>query len=672
MGDSEANLLPVLEGEEKLIAAAQQIVKALQNKKDLTHDARKILADLGSQLMSSITKVEDDKLCSTEDTTEKSKSKLDELEEQLNILQNKVMSWEEVNHESVIWDCGQEYVIDYLRSVDEARKLTEQLESTLEVDKDSKEEELLCRAQEVVRIAMNWLEEEFRHLLVQNKQPFEPEHMSFRSNEDDEGSIASFGDDSVEDVVQRDSMSRRSEEYVVELVHPDVIPDLRCIANLMFNSNYSSECSQAFVNVRKDALDDFLFILEVDKLSIDDVVKMEWNSLNSKIRRWIRCMKIFVRVYLVSEKWLSDQIFGELEHSVSSICFVESSKGSILHLLKFAESVAVGPHQPEKLIRILDMYEVLSDLIPDIDVMFSDDHAGLCVRTECQDILRSLAGCARTTFLEFENAIASSVSEKPFRGGGIHHLTRYVMNYMKTLTDYSKILNELLKGDEEDSSEDHMTQDREEEEEEEDNSNRSSCYISPLAQYFRSFTSILECNLDDKSKLYKDESLGHLFLMNNIHYMAEKVKNSHDLRTILGDDWIRKHNWRFQQHAMNYERATWSSILSLLRDEGLHNPGSNSISKTLLKERLQCFYVAFDEVYKSQTGWSIQDSQLRDDLRISTSLKVIQAYRTFVGRHSNHISDKHIKYSADDMENFLMDLFEGSPRSLHASSHRGK
>ncbi|KAF3638456.1 hypothetical protein FXO38_15236 [Capsicum annuum] len=150
--------------------------------------------------------------------------------------------------------------------------------------------------------------------------------------------------------------------------------------------------------------------------------------------------------------------------------------------------------------------------------------------------------------------------------------------------------------------------------------------------------------------------------------MAEKVKNS-NLRTILGDGWIRKHNWKFQHHAMSYERTTWSSILSLLRDEGLQNPGSNSISRTLLKERLYNFYLAFEDVYKSQTGWSIPDSQLREDLRISTSLKVIQAYRTFVGRHTNHISDKHIKYTADDLENFLLDLFEGSPRSLHGS-HR--
>lgn len=655
MGDCEPSV-PLMEEEENLIAAAQNIVKALGSNRTLTDDARKILADLGSQL-SSITRVSE----TQDEGADETEEQLIEMEEELNLVQSKVMNWEV--GKSMIWDCGQEEAYEYLRYVDQARKLIERLES-LNLVKGSKEDELLRRAHDLLQTAMNRLEEEFTHLLVHNRQPFEPEHMSFRSSEDDtldDGSIVSFGDESIEDVVQRDSMSRSSEEYIIELVHPDVIPDLRCIANLMFDSNYGRECSQAFINVRKDGLDDCLFILEVEKLSIEDVLKMEWKSLNSKIRRWIRAMKIFVRIYLASEKWLSDQIFSELE-AVGSVCFAEASKASILQLLNFGEAIAIGPHQPEKLIRILDMYEVLADLIPDIDAMYSDEE-GLCVRTECQDILRSLGDCAKATFMEFENAVASSISANPFPGGGIHHLTRYVMNYMKTLIDYSKTLDELLKGNEKEDSVailPDMTPDREE-----DNTDRR-CYISPLAQHFRSFTSILECNLEDKSRLYKDESLGHLFLMNNIHYMAEKVKNS-NLRTILGDGWIRKHNWKFQHHAMSYERATWSSILSLLRDEGLQNPGSNSISRTLLKERLYNFYLAFEDVYKSQTGWSIPDSQLREDLRISTSLKVIQAYRTFVGRHANNISDKRIKYTADDLENFLLDLFEGSPRSLHGS-----
>lgn len=643
----------VMDAEEDLIAAAQNIVKALETKMNLTDDARKILANLGSQL-SNITRVAENR-----DKEFEEDEGLSEIEEQLSKIQDKVMNWEK--DQSMIWDCFPEEAYEYLKAVDEARKLTEILESR-SPNNSNEHAILLRRAHDILQTAMARLEEEFRHLLVQNRQPFEPELVSFRSSEEDiieAGSVISSGDDSLEDVVQRDSMGRASEEYVIELVRQDVILDLKSIAYLMFDSNYGRECSQVFVNVQKDALDDCLFILEVEKLSIEDVLKMEWQALNSKIRRWIRAMKLFVRVYLASEKLLTDQIFGELE-SVSSVCFAESSKSAILQLLNFAEAIAIGPHQPEKLIRILDMYEVLEDLIPDIVSLYSDE-AGSCVRAECQDILQRLGDYAKATFLEFENAVASNVSVNAFSGGGVHPLTRYVMNYIKTLMDYRKTLDDVLKDqDLEDSL--SVSPDMSPVSEEE-NVSGTLC-SSPMAMHFRSLISILECNLGGKSKLYKEESLQHLFLMNNIHYMAEKVKGS-ELRTVLGDEWIRKHNWKFQQHAMNYERATWSSILALLKDEGIQNPGSNSISRTILKERMQSFYLAFEEVYKSQTGWLIPDSQLREDLRISTSLKVIQAYRTFVGRHINHISEKHIKYTADDLEDFLLDLFEGSQKSVH-------
>ncbi|GJR64723.1 exocyst complex component EXO70E2-like protein [Tanacetum coccineum] len=132
----------------------------------------------------------------------------------------------------------------------------------------------------------------------------------------------------------------------------------------------------------------------------------------------------------------------------------------------------------------------------------------------------------------------------------------------------------------------------------EDSSNDFSS-LCPMGLHFRSLMSLLESNLEEKSRLYKEDALGHLFLMNNIHYMAEKVKGS-ELRNVLGDNWIRKRNWKFQHYAMSYERSTWSSILSLLRDEGLHHSGhSGLISKTLLKERLQMFYTAFEEISKT-------------------------------------------------------------------------
>ncbi|XP_047961143.1 exocyst complex component EXO70E2 isoform X1 [Salvia hispanica] len=652
MGDCSATEVVMMEAEEDLIASAQKIMRALESDMKLSDDARIILANLGSQLSSLAMASESRDVVSEEEGEEEG---IDEIEQQLDRIQEKVMSWEN-NQSTMIWDCSSEEAYDYMKAVDETRRLVEVLESR----SGSEDGVSLRRAHDVLQTAMARLEEEFRHLLVQNRQPFEPEHMSFRSTEDDlieAGSVISSGDDSLEDV--RESMGRNSEEYAVELVNQDVVHDLKSIAGLMFESGYERECSQVFVNVQKDALDDCLFSLEVEKLSIEDVLKMEWNALNSKIRRWIRVMKVFVRVSLGSEKLLADQILGEL----GSACFAESSKSAMLQLLNFSEAITIGPHQPEKLIRILDMYEVLDDLMPDITALYPDE-AGSSIRTECQDVLERLGECAKTTFVEFEHAVASNVSSNAFPGGGVHPLTRYVMNYFKALMDYRRTLDVVLKGRDQEDDPAPASPDASPSGEEEEDGSSGSSSASAMAVHFKSLISILEANLDGKAKLYKEESLQRLFLMNNIHYMAEKVKGS-DLRTVLGDDWIRKHNWKFQQHAMNYERATWSSILALLRDEGYQNTGSSRS----LKERLQSFYLSFEEVYKSQTGWSIPDAQLRDDLRISTSLKVIQAYRTYVGRHSNHISEKHIKYSADDLEDYLLDLFEGSQKSLHGS-HR--
>jgi exocyst complex protein 7 len=615
-----------------LVAAAKQILKALGSGKQLTGDVRKVLLDLSSQLSNiSVTTMDD-----------KEGERVSEIEERLNFIQEKIMSWEV--DQSMIWSSGQDEAFEYLNATDEACRLIERLERD-GLDKEGEDKGILRRAHDVLQTAMARLEEEFRLVLVQNKQPFEPEHMSFRSSDEDG---YSFGDESMEvDSFRRDSVSRASEESMIDLIHTEVIPYLRFIVEVMFNSNYEQECTQTYIGVRKESLDESLLTLEMEKSSIEDVLKMEWGTLDSKIRRWVRVIKYFVRVCLPSEKSLSERIFGEASLS----CFIEISKASMLQLLNFGEAISIGPHRPEKLIRILDMYEMLAELLPDIDALYPDE-AGCSVRNEFRHVLFQLGDCVRLTFLEFEDAIATNTSVTPFPGGGIHHLTGYVMNFLKILTDYTKTLDSLL--------EDVLLSP--------DSSPATEDENTAMAIHFQSVASILESNLYEKSKLYKDAALQHFFLMNNVHYMTQKVKNS-ELRHIFGDKWIRKHNWKFQQYAMDYERATWSSILAILKEEG--NSGSNSGSKTAPKERFSSFYLAFEEVYKTQTTWVIRDVQLRDDLRISTSLKVIQAYRNFVGRHSNHVSEKHIKYSPDDLEDYILDLFEGSPKSLHSVHRRG-
>ncbi|XP_068655560.1 exocyst complex component EXO70E2-like [Aristolochia californica] len=651
-----------LERGEQVIAAAQQIVKALGTSKNPTEDMIKFLSDFDAQLSKS-----------RMPEFVVNKADRNQVEERLDIVQDKIMSWD--SDQSMIWDCSQEEASDYLQAVDDVQKLTENL-GGLSLEEDNQvENELLHRAHNILQMAMARLEEEFSHILVKNKQFLEPEQLSFRSFEDDfvyDDSISSFEADSVECTQERllRDGGHNSEEYIVDLVDPSSVPDLKCIAEAMFFSHYDRECCQAYSSIRKDALDECLFILEVEKMSIEEVLKMDWSDLNQKIKKWNRAIKIFVRVYLSSEKRLCDQIFKDFG-SASRICFIETSKGSMMQLMNFAEAIAIGPCSPEKLFRVLDMYEGLADLLPDIDALFMEE-AGCCVRSECHEVLKRVGNSISCIFVEFENAVRKNTSSNPYAGGGIHPLTKYVMNYIRALMDYSEILNLIL----EDSCEEEQMLPLSNSNQiiEEDEEWRSFRSVTLMARRLGSITSTLESNLDCKSKLYKDSSLQHFFLMNNIYYMVQKVRSS-ELGTLLGDDWIRKHNRTFQQQALSYERASWNFVLSFLKDEGICSPVSSSVSRTVLKERFKSFNLAFEEIYKTQTAWLIADLQLRDDLRISVSLKVVQAYRTFLGRYAGQLegsrnSDKYIKYSAEDLENYLLDFFEGSLRSLNNQRRR--
>ncbi|KAG2283809.1 hypothetical protein Bca52824_055029 [Brassica carinata] len=246
----------------------------------------------------------------------------DEIKTRLNAVCEKIMTREA--DETMIWDLGSEAGNEFLDAVNELRVL---------IDGGTTEEVSLRKAHDVLQTAMARLEDEFKHLLSENKLPFELEHASFRSDLVlEEGS---FGAASTEDLIIGSSR-RNSEEIVIDLIRPEV-------------------CTV----VRKEALDEFLYDHEVEKLSIEDVLKMDWATLNTNIKKWVRVMRSIVQVYLVSEKSLNDQIFGE-----------ESS--------------------PEKLLRILEMYELASELLPEIDVLFSDSQLGSSLRGEYREVMRRL------------------------------------------------------------------------------------------------------------------------------------------------------------------------------------------------------------------------------------------------------------------------------------------
>ncbi|KAL6012591.1 hypothetical protein ACLOJK_003080 [Asimina triloba] len=179
--------------------------------------------------------------------------------------------------------------------------------------------------------------------------------------------------------------------------------------------------------------------------------------------------------------------------------------------------------------------------------------------------------------------------------------------------------------------------------------------------------SFLLKRIPELSRLYRCFPATIIFLMNNICYVVEKVKDL-ELERLLGEKWMRKHDGKFQQHALNYERISWIPVISLLTIEGTRKPRSNKVSMALVKDRFKVFNLAFEEIYRTQNMWLIQNAQLRDHLRTCISSKLFLAYRSFSTRFSP-LAGRYFKFSAEDLVESLLVLFEGLPNPLHRA-HR--
>lgn len=138
-------------------------------------------------------------------------------------------------------------------------------------------------------------------------------------------------------------------------------------------------------DARASTLESSLRKLGVEKLNKDDVQKMQWEALETKIQNWIHYMRIAVRIYIrfvmvdithflsvwfciqqvkllfAGERKICDQVFDGTTLNKDQ-CFAEVTASSVAVLLSFGDAVAKSKRSPEKLFVLLDMYEVLHEL----------------------------------------------------------------------------------------------------------------------------------------------------------------------------------------------------------------------------------------------------------------------------------------------------------------------
>lgn len=553
---------------------------------------------------------------------------------------------------------AEEDTLLFLDSVDRVTRLARKM-SEMKLPENTSDQTygvLNNRIGGVQQRAMSFLEDEFRFILDQDI--FNLDHKkdtTKENNQETDPKPVAESDQSAEDPIVN-----------TPRISLEVSSWLNKMAKVMISGGYESECVEIYIIARRNAFDESLNNLGFEKISLDDVQKMHWDTLEREIASWITTFSQCANVYFTGEQKLADVVFAD-QPMIASSLFSNLIRGVMIQLLNFAEALAMTKRSAEKLFKVLDMYECLRDNIPALNALVPDQCANE-LQNEMMAAKIRLGEAAIFMFCDLENSIKSDMAKTTVPGGAVHPLTRYTMNYLKYACEYKNTLEQVFREHWKIERTDSSSSSRQETEGEDqscdnnNNDNNNASQPSPFAQQLVSVMDLLDQNLDAKSKMYKDVSLSSIFMMNNGRYILQKIKGSVEIHEAMGDTWCRKKSSDLRNYHKTYQRETWGRLLGCLGLDGLMVNGK--VVKPVLKEKFKSFNSMFDEIHKTQSTWVVSDDQLQSELRVSISSVVIPAYRSFMGRFSQYLdpgrqTEKYIKYQPEDIETYIDELFDG-------------
>uniref|UniRef100_A0A1J3HHC3 Exocyst complex component EXO70A1 n=2 Tax=Noccaea caerulescens TaxID=107243 RepID=A0A1J3HHC3_NOCCA len=165
-----------------------------------------------------------------------------------------------------------------------------------------------------MRTAMKHLEKEFYRLLKANRRVLDPEPVSGWSSDSNTPSRSSGSASGSESDGELDPQS--SSELGNESrggggdADADAIVDLKMIANGMISSGYEKDCLTIYKKLRKKVIVDAFSRLGFEKLNSTQMMKLEWEILEKKIKQWMPVTTVAVTTLFNGERILCDHIFS--------------------------------------------------------------------------------------------------------------------------------------------------------------------------------------------------------------------------------------------------------------------------------------------------------------------------------------------------------------------------
>ncbi|MCO5591114.1 hypothetical protein L7F22_045091 [Adiantum nelumboides] len=388
--------------------------------------------------------------------------------------------------------------------------------------------------------------------------------------------------------------------------------------------------------------------------TVETIDHVEWASLEGHLAMWTQHMDIFVRLLLAPEYNLYKQIF--LHSSIKSYEWKDGFARLAIQMglnsfIGFGEAFTLSHMEPQKLFKLLDMFDCLEKLIPSFKEMF---YSGGIVCNEIYMRVRSLNRGVIHRIGRVLKEIKCKIQEENnkeilgkdtdmCKGGTVLQLVSYIVNYVKCmLSDWYKPLvgralkaEQILKDDPRESE--YVAGGCEEEESE---LQRQQLLQTVVLEVMQALDNHLATTAQ---RLVEVPAYASFFLMNNYTYIYTRCLKS-KVESLLGTDWLQKQLDKMELCAMQYKQEAWGQLIVLISCEGMSSSFRNlltsgsSAGRGIIRQRAKAFQVSFDNVVARHRTWCIPNEKLRKRISHDVRRSIVPAYRNFLEKNWHFLS----------------------------------
>ena len=310
----------------------------------------------------------------------------------------------------------------------------------------------------------------------------------------------------------------------------------------------------------------------------EGIEEMEWETLETATTLWIQHLEVAVKKVLLAEKKLCERVLGDfMEGLIWPECFIKISDKIMAVFFRFGEGVARSSKEPQKLFKLLDMFESLEKLKPEMSQIFEGE-PGLDICTRFRELEKLIIDASSKVFLELGLQIEGNIDGlPPPQDGSVPKLVRYAINYLKYLTtvNYRTSMAKVLRTQQtwKDSS---------------SSSNDMSSDEGLLKHAISNVMDALQRNIEAKRLCCRDKVLVHVFTMNTYWYIYMRTKNT-ELGEVLGEKFMKEgYKAVAEESAYLYQKQAWGGLVRVLDGDDVREEGKGSVGR-VVSEKIEAF-----------------------------------------------------------------------------------